>query len=878
MLVVPLPANRPLILEAGAPGAWVERGTVDLFLVPWDGHAPAGARHRLARVEARGWFPSLDPRGFGLPWVVVALGTPDTRIAMLPASAMDAALGSAETMLQQAAHQRLQQWVACWPGVDRDAAPLATLEDLERVHRHGLEAALAGIEQSRQGQRERLQQREAADAWALDQALLGLSAAATLQSPPPREAAANDPLLAACRVVGTASAIEFQAPSPLPAGQTRRDPLGDVLRASHVRGREVALQGAWWTQDHGHLLAFAADDERPLALVCEPSGRSYRVVDPVRGTEQRVDATVAAGLAPRAWMFYRPFGAGTIDLRRLLRFALTGRSRDLQAVAGLAALAALLGLVLPWATGQLIDTVIPHADRSQLGQLAVALVAVTLGISILGLTQSVAQLRVEAKADAAVQSAVWDRLLHLPVPFFRDYTAGDLALRANGISAIRRALSGSALRSVLSALFSLFGLGLMAAQSGPLTLIAGALVLLLVSVTAGVNYLALRHERALSALEGRLSGLLLQLLAGINKVRSAGAEGRAFGRWAERYAELQRCSLEGERLRNLLAVVSGSYPVMTSIVLFAAIGVFQATPALTTGQFLVFTAAFSLLLGSLLSLAQTAVDLLNVVPLYERAKPLLEANPEVDDGKTDPGLLDGRIDLHNLVFAYQPEGPTILKGVSLSIRAGEFVAIVGSSGSGKSTLLRLLLGFERPSQGTISYSDRDLSTLDLQAVRRQLGVVLQNGQLMDGDLFSNIVGSRPLGLADAEAAVRMAGMQGDLAAMPMGLHTVVGDRGSTLSGGQRQRLLIAQAIVHRPRILFLDEATSALDHHTQMHVMQSFEQLDATRVVIAHRLSTIVRADRIVVLQEGRVVEEGRFDELVAQGGVFAQMARRQVA
>lgn len=749
---------------------------------------------------------------------------------------------------------------------------------LDQLHDLAVRSTLVHIESERGHQRLRLEHRLQTDAARLNQALRGLSDAAALRSAPPADDTGADPLLAACRLIGRAASIEFTAPPPLPGGRARRDPLGDILRASHVRGREVALQGSWWTQDHGHLLAFESSDGRPVALVCEPSGHGYRLHDPGTGRSDKVDAECAARLQPRAWMFYRPFGAGPVDIGTLMRFALTGRGPDLRAVALMAGAAALLGLVMPWATGQMIDAVIPHADKPQLLQLTVALVGVTLAISLLGLSQSFTQLRVEGKADATVQAAVWDRLLNLPVPFFRSYTAGDLALRANGISTIRRSLSGSTLRSVLAAVFSLFAVGLMAAQSVALTLIGCLLVTVLVLLSAGTSLLALRHERKLSALKGRLSGLLLQLLAGINKVRSAGAESRAFGQWAQGYADLQRCSVQGERMRNMLGVINGSYPVVSSIVLFAMIAVFQAEPSLSTGQFLVFSSAFGMLLGSMLGLSHTVVGLLNIIPLYERAQPLLQATPEVDEGKIDPGELDGRIDLHGVVFSYQPELPPILKGISLSIRAGEFVAIVGSSGSGKSTLLRLLLGFEQPTQGSITYSDRDLGTLDLQAVRRQLGVVLQNGQLMDGDLFTNIVGSRPLGLGDAQEAVRLAGMQSDLASMPMGLHTVVGDRGSTLSGGQRQRLLIAQAIVHKPRILFLDEATSALDHHTQMHVMHSFEQLQATRVVIAHRLSTVVNADRIVVLHEGRIAEQGRFDELVALDGLFAQMARRQIA
>lgn len=725
---------------------------------------------------------------------------------------------------------------------------------------------------------DRLRELERVEQHSLQLALRGLLASVSLQEPAVDDTLSGDPLLRACRLIGQHSNIRFVQPPAPRQGLVRRDPLGDILRASHVRSREVSLAGAWWRHDNGHLLVFDKVDGRPLALIARASGQGYELHDPEQGSVTPLDASRAAGLQPRAHMFYRPFEVSSLDVPALMRFAMAGRRRDLLLIALIGLVMGLLGLVLPWATGQLIDNVIPHADRPQLLQFTLALVAVVFATSLFGLSQSFAQLRLEGKTDAAVQAAVWDRLLSLPVPFFRQFSAGDLAVRANGIASIRKALSGTTLRSLLSSLFSLLAVFLMFAQSTTLALAGCALVFSVVVASAAGSLLALRHERQLSELGGRLSGLLLQLLAGINKVRAAGAEARAFEQWARAYARLQRSSLGAERIRNLLGVLNGGYPVLGSMLIFALIGVFDAAPGLSTGQFLVFSSAFGMLLGSMLTLTQTLLGLLNIIPVYERARPILQATPEIDAVKADPGELDGRIDLNDVVFSYHPDLPPTLKGISLSVRAGEFLAVVGSSGSGKSTLLRLLLGFEQPQQGSIAYSDRDLSTIDLPAVRRQLGVVLQNGQLMDGDLLSNIVGSRPLGLEAAQEAVRQAGMEADLAAMPMGLHTVVGDRGATLSGGQRQRLLIAQAIVHKPRILFLDEATSALDHHTQQHVMQSFERLQATRVVIAHRLSTVVNADRIVVLHEGRIAEQGRFDELMARDGLFAQMARRQLA
>jgi ATP-binding cassette subfamily C protein len=312
------------------------------------------------------------------------------------------------------------------------------------------------------------------------------------------------------------------------------------------------------------------------------------------------------------------------------------------------------------------------------------------------------------------------------------------------------------------------------------------------------------------------------------------------------------------------------------MLLFGAVAFFM--PGLDTGHFLSFNAAFAQFFAATLGLTGALTASLNAIPLYERAKPILQSVPEVSPAMAPPGELSGAIEINQVSFRYAPDGPLVLDDVSIRIRPGEFVAFVGPSGSGKSTLFRMLLGFEKPQSGAIYYDQKDLAGLDVGAVRRQLGVVLQNGQLMPGDLFTNIVGAAPLTLDDAWEAARMAGLDADIQAMPMGMHTFIGEGASTLSGGQKQRLMIARALVKKPRVLLFDEATSALDNRTQAIVAQSMQRLNATRIVIAHRLSTVVHADRIFVIDAGKVVEQGRYAELMALNGHFAALAKRQIA
>ena len=394
-----------------------------------------------------------------------------------------------------------------------------------------------------------------------------------------------------------------------------------------------------------------------------------------------------------------------------------------------------------------------------------------------------------------------------------------------------------------------------------------------------MGYGQLRLQRRIVPLRARTSGLVLQLLTGVSKIRVAAAEGHAFVQWARLFSRQRRLQFRSRTVGDWLGVFNALFPTLSLLVIMvAATDGGDAVPAIRTGDYLAFSAAFGACLAAMVSMSTATIEALGVVPIYESAKPILEALPETNDAKGDPGLLTGAIEAHHISFQYRADVPPALEDVSFAARPGEFLAFVGPSGSGKSTLLRVLLGFEQPDAGSVYFDGQDFARLDVQAVRRQIGVVLQSGRIMAGDLFTNIVGSGSHTIEEAWEAARMAGLDEDIRAMPMGMHTVVSEGANTLSGGQRQRLLIARAIVNKPRMLFFDEATSALDNRTQARVSESLERLKATRLVVAHRLSTIVNADRICVMQRGRIVQSGRYAELIVQDGPFAELARRQTA
>ncbi|EIC21460.1 NHLP bacteriocin export ABC transporter permease/ATPase subunit [Thiorhodovibrio frisius] len=699
--------------------------------------------------------------------------------------------------------------------------------------------------------------------------------------------ATADPLHEAARLVAAASGISIAPPAR--AKNPLAHPLEEIARRSQVRTRRVLLRDQWHRQDNDPLLGYLGADQRPVALI--PDGpRRYRLIDPSTNTEQPVTDQVAEQLAGEAQVLYRPFPAHALNVREVLRFGLAGLRLDPATVLAMGLLTGLLALATPIATSQILSDIIPRADVSMHLMLVAGLVLAALGAAAFAVARSFAMLRLQTRMDARIQTAVWDRLLSLPVSFFRDYTAGDLADRANGINAIREVLSSTVIQAALNLVFSVFSLVLLFWYSWKLALVALAVVLVILGLSFLVTLMQLPLQREMIGRGGKIEGLVFQLLVGLSKLRISAAEARAFARWAEQFSITKDLTYRARRLAALQQVLNALFPLIASIVFFAMIS-FALNKSANPGgaefamaqsgfgikEFLGFLPAFGQFSGAMTALLGTLTTLITIVPLYERARPILEAIPERSELKADPGALDGHIEFSSVLFRYDPQVPPAVNQVSLRIPSGSYVAFVGASGSGKSTLVRLLLGFEQPESGGVYIDGRDISGLDMQAVRRQIGVVLQNGRIMSGSIFDNIVGSLPLTIDDAWQAAEMAGFSDDIKQMPMGMHTVLPDGAASLSGGQRQRLMIARALVHKPRILILDEATSALDNRTQDVVNKSLAKLNMTRIVVAHRLSTIERVDRIFVMRQGSIAESGGFRELMDLNGEFAELARRQM-
>lgn len=767
------------------------------------------------------------------------------------------------------------------------------LESLSQLQNHFLQAIELLEQQEMDAELLRFEQRERLNHQVMEETLGEL---ASVLLPPktsffPEVAKAIDPdeaLLIAAGAVGKALGITIHPAAKSEDPKRVLDPLEAIARASHIRMRRISLRDNWWKKDSGPMLAYTMSpsqgdsevDDRAVALLPVGDAR-YEIFDPLEQSRTKVDARSAATLAPTAYIFYRPFPKKLKTLN-LLQFALRGHFKELILVLLTGIAATLLGMLTPQATAILIDNAIPDANRGLLLQIALGLSATAFGAALFQLAQGFAIMRLETFADSSTQAAVWDRLLNLKASFFRQYSIGDLNSRVSAISQIRSKLSSTVLKSIFSSLFSLLNLGLLFYYNVSLALIATVVAAVNIAVTIFSGVLTLRKISLLLERQGEIFGMMVQLINGVAKLRVAGAESRAFAYWGKEYSHQLKLMLSTQGIEDILAVVNKVLPALTTAALFwFATSLLQQSQqgeaGLSTGTFLAFNAAFGTFISGATSLSNTVVGVLQVLPLWKRAEPILTATPEVDSNKADPGRLSGKLIVDHLIFRYRNDGPLTLDDVSVKANPGEFIAFVGPSGSGKSTLFRLLLGFDFPESGSVYYDGQDLAGLDVHAVRRQLGVVMQNSRLMSASIFENIASGALITMDEAWEAARASGLADDIESMPMGMHTVVSEGGTNLSGGQRQRLLIARALVLKPKILLFDEATSALDNRTQAIVSESLERLKVTRIAIAHRLSTIRNADRIYVLQGGRIVQQGSFQQLASQKGLFAQLMARQM-
>ena len=685
-------------------------------------------------------------------------------------------------------------------------------------------------------------------------------------------------LAAALGLIGRSEGIDFRKPfASRPADE--EPSLQDILYASGVRGRRVRLtsEDRWWIGNSGAMLGFRTNGQ-PVALLPGNAGR-YRLKDPVTGRSSRLNAALAEDLTSEAWLFYRTLPSDrSLYTKDILRFAGKNISGDLGRFVITGLLTSLLMFTPSIVVGILVDRALPAEDADTLLRMILLLVALSLVGALLQTLHGTALMRLEGRAAAQLAAAVWDRLLRVPRRFFTRFTAGDLGLRMTVFQTLRDQISGVVARATSSLVMLLPALGILFFYNATLAWLSlgVGVVALVVIVTLGFLQIA-PHRRRYAAIY-RLAGELFQFINGMAKIRSAGAEASAFASWARGYRDQHLAGIQAFRLNEHLIAFGAAVPALATATLFAAM-YWQGTDTLSVGDFLVVFSASMVFYSAVAALGQSFEILAGVIPTYEQVAPILAETPNRPSTGNKLPDLRGEIRFDHVRFRYVSDGPLILEDVTIHIRPGEFAAIVGGSGTGKSTLLNLALGLLEPESGALYYDGSDLTKLDLRSLRSQIGVVVQDGSLQPGNILDNIIGTRQdLTIDDAWRAARLASVDDDIATMPMEMFTVIGDNSAIFSGGQTQRIRIAAALAHSPRIIFLDEATSWLDTRSQAKVMSGIEKLAVTRIVIAHRISTIRKADRIYVLEAGRVVQEGTFDELSAVKGPFLELTKRQKA
>ena len=651
------------------------------------------------------------------------------------------------------------------------------------------------------------------------------------------------------------------------------DRLEYLLRPNGIMRRNVNLEKGWYKDAIGAVLGTRKDDGSVVAFI--PKGLSgYVYFDAPTGKWVKLTKKNESLFEDEGICFYKPFPLGKLTLRSLMRYIIETLSMADFVLIVLATLATTaIGLLGPKLNNLLMGTVVNSKNYQLLIGITVFMISVSISTMLIGAVKSLLMARINTKMSLSVQAATMMRVLSLPADFFKKYASGDLSSRAQYIQSLCSMLISTVLTTGLTSLFSLMYISQIFAYAPALVVPALGIILATIIFSLITTFAQMKYTKKKMELSAQESGMSYAMITGVQKIKLSGAEKRMFARWSKLYSEQLMLSYNPPMFLR----AGGAFSAIISMGGMILMYFMAVQSGISVADYYAFNTAYGMVSGAFMSVVSIAGTIAQFKPTIEMAKPIMEAIPEVSEGKLVIERLSGGIELNNVSFRYNENMPNVVDNLSLKIRPGQYVAIVGSTGCGKSTLMRIMLGFEKPQKGAVYYDGKDLSGIDLKSLRRKIGVVMQNGKLFQGDIFSNITISAPqLSMDDAWAAAEMSGIAEDIRRMPMGMHTIISEGSGGISGGQRQRLMIARAIAPKPRILMFDEATSALDNITQRIVSESLEKLKCTRIVIAHRLSTIKECDRIIYLEKGKIVEDGTYDELIALNGKFAELVERQ--
>lgn len=675
--------------------------------------------------------------------------------------------------------------------------------------------------------------------------------------------------------VCTRMGASLMAQEDLVARCGKEPEVTEIANASHLICRKVVLEAGWFKNDCGALVG-TMDRE---VVGCVPGKNGvYQLFRTSDGSTQPLTAELAQQISPQAWSIGRTLPIKKLTRKDIFQFCKGSiTARDLVPAVVLALACALIGVLLPTLNKMIYDDYIPLGNVGNLTEICLVMLTFMIGNVSFSIVKNLFDFRITSRVGNDLQNAAYHRLFHLPESFFRSYDSADLGGRVAQIGPTASGVANAIVVTGVSALFSIVYLIRMITYSGKLSWISVGMYLVYTILIVCITSMARKGEADIAKADAEASSRLYQYLNGVDKIRMAGVEERALLSYMKPYARQQSGEIRVNRLASAREALAGVISSIFSMVLYLII--VKKSINLSIGAFVAFNTAFGSFTGALNSLVDELLKLYQEKETITRFWPIFETVPEDDDTKEVPGEMSGGIALEHVSFAYEQGGKNVLNDLSINIKPGEYVGVVGSSGCGKSTLLKLLLGFESPQSGIVMVDGKDLRSIDKGAYRRQLGVVLQNGKLISGSIYENITITAPhVKMARVNEVINQVGLREDINQMPMGIHTVLSENCNTISGGQQQRILIARAIVGTPKILIFDEATSALDNITQAAVSSNLDKMNVTRIVVAHRLSTIKNCDRILVLKDGGIAEEGNYESLMAQKGLFYQLATRQIA
>ncbi len=655
--------------------------------------------------------------------------------------------------------------------------------------------------------------------------------------------------------------------------KNHEEQLDYCLRPHGLMKRQIRLEGSWWKDAYGAILAYQKDSGEPTALLPDKFS-GYYYLDRTNNKKIKLTKKTSELFDSEAYCFYKPLPQRKLAIPDLLIYMKNCLTMTDSVMIVLAALAVTgVGMLMPRITRALTGPVISSGSTKMLAGIAVCMLCTAISSQLIGSANAMLNSRIQTKTSAGVEAAMMTRIMSLPANFFRNYSAGELMSRSMSVNQLCELILGIVVGTGLSSLTSLLYITQIFSFAPALVVPSLLIILTTVVFTTVTSIVQIRISKKHMEFSAKEAGMSYAMISGVQKIKLAGAEKRFFARWLDIYSDGAELTYAPPTFIRINGVITTAISLISNIVLYYL----AVKSGIDQSNYFAFTAAYGAVMGAFTSLAGVALSAGRIRPILEIAEPFLKAEPETADNREIVTKLSGGIEMNNVYFRYSENTPYIVNDLSLKIRPGEYVAIVGRTGCGKSTLMRLLLGFEKPEKGAVYYDGKDITRLDHGSLRRNIGTVMQSGGLFQGDIYSNIVISAPhLTLDEAWEAAEIAGIADDIRAMPMGMQTLISEGHGGISGGQKQRLMIARAVAPKPKILMFDEATSALDNKTQKQVSEALDKMGCTRIVIAHRLSTIRHCDRILVLDDGKIIEEGSYEQLISRNGFFAELVKRQ--